>query len=331
MNAIRLFALLVYTFGVFAYGAMLALWIGEMGRVGWAARTRGITPGREVDAINGALLALSFLWFVSNVSALLAGMTPHGRVWLMDAATIVLAFAFPPLIMHVSWTEVARGGQALARAWRLALWPAYLACLAVPLWALVLLAKTSNRQWLAFANHLLTAGLAVAFIGAAMYSIALVSRNKAVASVRDRQSRRSILALFGCMIVVFILLFVASTFSGDTRPRSLGWGDLVEVVAKSLPLVFMFVSTYYENRFAFFDLFVKRGAGFVISMAVLTIWLAVMLPILRPLVSTWAAPWLFAVALIPAVVVIPWLYVIVSDALDRRWLGRPCGRGAADA
>ena len=84
----------------------------------------------------------------------------------------------------------------------------------------------------------------------------------------------------------------------------------------------MFVSTYYENRFAFFDLFVKRGAGFVISMAVLTIWLAVMLPILRPLVSTWAAPWLFAVALIPAVVVIPWLYVIVSDALDRRWLGR---------
>ena len=65
MNAVRLFSLLVYTFGVFAYGAMLALWISEMGRVGWAARRRAITPGREVDTINGALLALSFLWFAA--------------------------------------------------------------------------------------------------------------------------------------------------------------------------------------------------------------------------------------------------------------------------
>ena len=30
MNAVRLFSLLVYTFGVFAYGAMLVLWIAEM-------------------------------------------------------------------------------------------------------------------------------------------------------------------------------------------------------------------------------------------------------------------------------------------------------------
>ncbi len=323
MNAVRLFSLLVYTFGVFAYGAMLALWVREIGRVGWGARTRAVTPGREIDAINGVLLALSFLWFVSNVAALLVSMTPHRRVWLIDVATVVLAFSFPPVIMHVSWTEVARTcEQPLARAWRLALWPAYLACLVVPIWALALLLKAPDSQSMALADQLLSSGLIAAFVGAAVYSIALVSRNKRAASVRDRQSRRSILALFGYMIAVFILLFVVTTFSGDTRPATAVIGDLIEVIAKSLPLVFVFVSTYYENRFAFFDLFVKRGVGFVMSIAVLTIWLAVILPVLRPLVSTWAAPWIFAIALIPVVVVIPWLYVILSDALDRRWLGR---------
>ncbi len=322
MNAVRLFSLLVYTFGVFAYGAMLALWIREMGRIGWAARTRAVTPGRDVDAINGALLGLSFLWFVANGGALLAGMTPHGRVWLLDAATILLGFAFPPLIMHVSWTEVVRGGRPLARAWRLALWPAYLACALVPVWAIVLLSAASTAPARAFGERLLSSGLVAAFIGAGVYSIALVSRNTPAASVRDRQSRRSLLALFAGMIAVFILLFVLTTFSGGGRPSTAVVGELVEVLAKSLPLVFVFVGTYYENRFAFFDLFVKRGAGFVISIAVLTIWLAVILPVLRPLVSSWAAPWLFAIALTPAVVVIPWLYVMVGDLLDRRWLGR---------
>ena len=66
----------------------------------------------------------------------------------------------------------------------------------------------------------------------------------------------------------------------------------------------------------------KRGVGFVMSIALLTLWLAVMLPVLRPAVSTQAAPWIFAIALIPIAVVIPWLFLIVSRALDRGWLGR---------
>src|SRR5204862_5029623 len=106
MDAVRLFALLIYTFGVFAYGAMLALWIAEMGRVGWGARRQpGPTGGRGLEAMNGVLLALSFVWFLCNVAALVVGMTPRGRAWQIDVATIFLAFAFPAVIMHVSWTE----------------------------------------------------------------------------------------------------------------------------------------------------------------------------------------------------------------------------------
>jgi len=47
-----------------------------------------------------------------------------------------------------------------------------------------------------------------------------------------------------------------------------------------------------------------------------------MLPVVGPLATSWAGPWIFSVALVPAVILIAWLYVLLSHALDRRWLGR---------
>ena len=131
----RLFALLVYTFGVFAYGAMLALWAGAVGRLGWGARqTRDAGVSREVDWLNGALLAVSFLWFLCNQSVLLTSLTPRERLWQLDVVATVLAFCFPPLIMHLSWATVASAEDARVSAvWRLALWPAYAICAVIPL------------------------------------------------------------------------------------------------------------------------------------------------------------------------------------------------------
>jgi signal transduction histidine kinase len=323
MNAVRLFSLLIYTFGVFAYGAMLALWIAAMGRLGWGTRTRAITPARGVDAVNGMLLALSFLWFVCNVGSLLMSMTPRGRPWSIDAATIFLAFCFPPVIMHVTWAEVShKCERTLSRRWRDWLWPAYAVCLTLPIWGIAVIGSAPYSDAAALASRLLSTGLAVAFIGTAIYAIAVLTQRQRSASDRQRQSGRTIRALFGCMIAVFILVLLLTTSGGTTRPAMLLFGDVLEVVAKSLPLVFVFVGTYYENRFQFFDLFVKRGLGFVMAMAVLTIWLALVLPMIGPLATSWAGPWIFSVALIPAVVLIAWLYVLLSHALDRRWLGR---------
>jgi signal transduction histidine kinase len=123
------------------------------------------------------------------------------------------------------------------------------------------------------------------------------------------------------MLAVFVLLLIVITFSGDPSPIA-PLGIVLEVIAKSLPLVFMFVTTYYENRFQFFDLFVKRGLGLLLTIVALTVWLALMLPLLRPLATTWAAPWIYAIALVPVVAVLPWVYARSAAALDRRWLGR---------
>ena len=327
MNAVRLFSLLIYTFGVFVYGAILALWIAETGRVGWAGRQSDGTGGpRRYGAMNGVLLALSFLWFVLNVTTLVLSMTPQGRILQIDLAIVFVAFAFPPVIMHLAWAEAScHSDRPMSRAWWLALWPMYLACLAIPTWTVHLFfSNPLDGHASGIANQVLSTGLVVVFILAACYSMALLSyrrRHQPLASP-DRRVRRPMLILFACMIAVFVLVYVIEMLSADTRTTTAVAGDLVELVAKSLPLVFVFVGTYYENRFQFFDIFVKRGTGFAMAIAVLTIWFAIMLPLIAPIATTWAAPWIFAIALVPAVVVIPWLYVIVSRVLDRRWLGR---------
>ena len=130
MNALRLFALLIYTFGAFAYGAMLAaLGRASSATCGWGGRSQPPSRrGREVGPVNGALLVLSFLWFCCNAGALLYELvTSHGRPGSSTSRPLFLAFAFPPIIMHVSWVEIvaADANARSRRGWRLALWPAY--------------------------------------------------------------------------------------------------------------------------------------------------------------------------------------------------------------
>jgi hypothetical protein len=140
-------------------------------------------------------------------------------------------------------------------------------------------------------------GLSLAFIGAAAYSIALVSRAARVSGAsratpeepRERQARWSIVALFAGMAIMFVFMLWITATAGR-RPAMAAAGLLLEVSMKSLPLAFVFVSAYFENRFEFFDLFVKRGAAFLLAISVLTIWFALLLPVLGPLQGTWAAP-----------------------------------------
>jgi anti-sigma regulatory factor (Ser/Thr protein kinase) len=97
---------------------------------------------------------------------------------------------------------------------------------------------------------------------------------------------------------------------------------LVEISARSLPLAFLFVSTYFENRFEFFDLFVKRGLSLFVTIGLLVLSFAAMLPILRRYDTSWSAPWVYAIALLPLAMALPWIHTRIGSILDRRWLGR---------
>jgi signal transduction histidine kinase len=324
MKSLGLLALLVYTFGALTYGSILVLWVREMGRLGWAARTgrEGACEGgphREVDGVNGALLVVTFLWFCGNVIEVLYTFGRDRSVWL-QVGLALLAYAFPPIIMHLTLAESQRE-RRLPRAWHAALLPAYLLCVAVPIVGLAVMAEWPDTAAAVVAGRVMTAGLSVAFVGAAAYSAMLVARYGDVRDARQVASRRWLLRMFGFMSVLFVLMFFLNSGRGPDVSRYLA--GALEISAKSLPLIFMFVGTYYENRFQFFDLLVKRGAALLITLGGLTLWFAGVLPPLsRSFDRQWAAPWLYAVALLPVVGALPWLYARIAATLDRRWLGR---------
>ena len=192
MNVLRLVALLTYTFGAFAYGAFLVLWVRERRLPGWGGRSSDrLTAHQETDGINGALLLVSFLWFCSNVALSLIGFMTRRTPWQLEVATICFAFAFPPLIVHITWTEVVRSRNgSVAPVWRAVLWPAYAAALILPLWSLVLLAGPASASSEHVAERLLRFGLPAMFVCAAVYSIAILMRHSTTPEPRARLARR---------------------------------------------------------------------------------------------------------------------------------------------
>ena len=88
------------------------------------------------------------------------------------------------------------------------------------------------------------------------------------------------------------------------------------------PLLFLSATTYYENRFEFYDLVVKRGAMLLATLVALGAFFALALPWLDGLPRDGARPWLFALAAVPLMLAAPRLAGDLSRRLDRAWFGR---------
>ena len=319
MSAVGLLALLVYTVGAFAYGAVLALWVRERDR---RRRTAGRDDpgarGPSEPRVNGVLFAVSFAWFVVNLLSVLLAFAGL-RSWMLDLAAVWIALIYPPIIMHMTWGEVSQSRQPVrARGWGLALAPAYAVAVglaAVSTAGFAGIGGVSTRT----VSHATSLALAGFFVLASIYCIALISRRPAPPrTARERQSLRWLLRQFAAMVAIFLLVILLN----DRRLPLDDVGRLIELVAKSLPLSFLFVGSYFENRFEFFDLFIKRGLALVVTIAVLAGAFALTLPLLGRFEDGWARPWIYAVVLLPAVTALPWLYAWTGAVLDRRWLGR---------
>ena len=306
MRAIALAALLIYTFGAFAFGALAAIWGREVRRI----RSGQAGTGAQIDVVTGALIGVSVLWFCTNLGLLLTRFTPLRGLWQLDVAVVCLAFAFPPIIMHMELAEARSRKQPLAFGWRPALLATYAAAVVLPITSILIFAGPSSASARQFGERLLGVGLSALFVGAALYSVALRARAGQAHTIRERQARRWTFGLFGLMILLFLAIMGISLTTSVDRP-AVAFG-IVEVMAKSLPLMFFFVASYHENRFEFFDLFVKRGVSLIVTIAALTAWFA----------ASWAAPWLDAIVLLPLAVSLPWIYARLGALLDRRWLGR---------
>ena len=120
------------------------------------------------------------------------------------------------------------------------------------------------------------------------------------------------------LFLAMIVLFFALIFLHEQRLVT----EALDRVTRALPIFFLVTSIYFENRFEFYDLIVKRAAMLLASLLAVGVFFAASLSTLERLPTGIARPWLFAVALLPMAMVLPWLHRMVGRWLDRMWFGR---------
>jgi GAF domain-containing protein len=320
VRAIAIAGLVIYTFGAYAYGALAGIWLREW-RVARPARDDAPAEAAPGEPIFGVLIAVSVLWFLTNIALILLRFAQVARLWPVEVAVLCLAFMYPPIIMHLEYAEARARRRQVGWGWRAVLVGGYVLACTVLLASFAAFATPAAVTARAVAGRVLPITLSGLFVLAAGYAIVLGGKADRATTPRVRQARQWTRALLGVTILLFLVLLGFSLQTVIDQPLRMLAG-VVEVAARSLPLVFFFVASYHENRFEFFDLFVKRGASLLVAIGWLTFWLALLLPFLRRFDASSEAPWLYALVLVPIVVALPWIFARLGSFLDRRWLGR---------
>ncbi|HEY3128983.1 MAG TPA: histidine kinase [Acidobacteriota bacterium] len=307
MRVLILTSLLVFTFAAVSLAAVLVLWFREV---------REEKP-QLLDWIHGAMLLVCTVWFVLNLVLTLAFLSPGPVSETLQWSMLAVAFLFPPLIMHVYYLDY-RPNLSLARIWNFLISAVYSTSLPLMVLSLLLafrVVKASPR-----AGDRLTAALFASFIVAALFSVAIVFKaRRGRDNLHERGYHRWNLFLFVLLILVSLPLIVA-------RGHYLAYLGLF---SRSLPLYFVFVSSYYHGRSAFFDIFIKRGTFFLVALVLLTAYFALVPSVLDSFKLGWEKPWVYALTLLPLALALPWTYRKLSSWLDRAWLGRVFSRNEA--
>ncbi len=307
--------LLVYVLGAFAYGSALTLSLRQAGPVWSSYRHRAVAGATRLDGASLTLFAWSALWFVvlalDQFSEIASGDTRRG--WL-DVAQLLLVLGFPPLIMHTMFQE-ARCGEwsGRSRVWAARVLVAVY--VAAPLAAMWFLALVFDLVTVANASTWIGGVIAALFAVAGIYSPIVLNRHPRPRAAADQNNLRSVLN--GLFVVLTLMNLLPALTSGSVISFEM-LGRLMSVT----PLLFLSATTYYENRFQFYDLLVKRGAMLLATLGALGVFFMAALPWLDGLPRDAARPWLYALALVPLMLAAPGLAGDLSRRLDRAWFGR---------
>jgi hypothetical protein len=313
MILISVIFLFVNLFGAYAYGAATLFSVRQVSPV-WSRGRRHDADGRGVDRPALALFALSTVWFVLHTLIEFRYLTGDtSRDDIFDLATL-LVYLFPPVIMHTVYRESTCDGEpAPPPIFRHLLHAMYVIGPVFMIAAVAMIFQLMPRpdnfsSWIG-------GSIGGLFMLASMYSTVLMLRRKRRTRTPDQLRLRNV------MIFLFVALsgvFVALIFMQEQGLLM----AILERAVKASPIYFLVASVYFENRFEFYDLVVKRALMLLISIFVLGLYFAVVLPSLELLPGGAARPWLFAVALVPIAMVLPLVLARNERWLDRIWLGR---------
>ena len=313
MTALSIAALCIFIFGAYAYGAVVVLSLRHRMPV-WPGKAPDDRKRLRAETVGLAMFVTCTLWFVlhSVIEFRFLMGEPRGND-LLDLAALEVVFLFPGLILQTVLVE--RSGQDPPRHPRIwALWVAVLYAVGA---VLMIYTPLAIYKYLPAPDSLSRAiGIAVGtlFTVTSVCSLILVAgRPKRQPTPDQQRLRHSMMFLYITMIVVFFAL----VFMRDRRLL-----EVLDVGVRSTPLAFLLVSMYFESRFEFYDLVIKRGVLLVLSLLLLGATFAISLQLLDKVPATVARPWLFAVVILPIAMILPWLHTQTSRMLDRLWLGR---------
>ncbi len=314
MVLISLVFLFVYLFGAYAYGAASVYSLRQLSPVWREAAGETMAGGERPDRPSLTLFLISTVWFVLNALIEfrnLSGDTGYG--WL-DLGTLIVVYLFPPIIMHTVLLQSKCGDELAAPpVYDRLLQLMYVISPAAGLYIIAAIFGLVPRP--SPLDPWIGGSIGGLFTLASLYCTVLMLQRPRPAPTPDQAGLRTV------MIFLFIALsgvFIALIFM---REDLLIIGILARV-SKSAPIYFLVASAYFENRFAFYDLVVKRGVLILLSVFVLGVYFAAALPWLELLPGGAARPWLFAVALVPIAMVMPAILARLERWLDRMWLGR---------
>ena len=316
MTALSIAALCIFIFGAYAYGAVVVLSLRHHTPV-WSATTPQSRKRLRSEWVGLAMFVTCTLWFLlqGTIEFRFLMGEPRGDD-LLDLAALEIVFIFPGLILQTVLFDATRD-SADDTARPPALWMTVMYALYLVGLSLAVYVPLAIYKWLpapASLNALAGISVGVLFTITSICSLIIVGGRPRKPQTRDeRRLRLSMIVLYVTMIVVFLLL----VFNRDR------W--LLEVLnfgVRMTPLAFLLVSMYYESRFEFYDLVIKRGVILILSLVLLGATFAATLQLLDQIPATIARPWLFAVVLLPLAMVLPWLHQRTSRLLDRLWLGR---------
>jgi two-component sensor histidine kinase len=164
-------------------------------------------------------------------------------------------------------------------------------------------------------RELIVYGSAALFTLTAVYcTLVIVFGRKGRETREEKAGRRWTIGLY----VGIVLFCVAIAFAvGDST-----WGEILNFIGGSIPLMFIFVSLYHEARFRFIDVFLKGGMFLFLTICLLSVYFAFAFPLLEGFQPTWIRPWVFALGILPLALALPWLYRGLAQWIDTRWFGR---------
>ena len=290
---IYLISLVTFTFGALTF-SVLALFY-------WRERRLRLHP--RGGLVFPAFTAVCAAAFLMNVMLRLAGEDSPAATGLsiaLDLATGLL----PPLLLHLIYREEESGLPARG-AWGWALTLFYLTSTLTAVARSMADASLLDGRW---ADRLDSVpALRLAVTGTLGLAMQMVSRRHPTAVERRHRWWNRVLL---CLTVV-----VAAVNLAQAPP-------IWELLPDYLLLGFFCVTLYYKERLVFFDLLIKRGAFFALSLMALTVFFATAPPFLQRLPADWSRPWFTALLLTPVWLAAPWVYRRLERIIDHVWLRR---------